>query len=328
MIVQLLIGDGGKLSLSDLPPAIQTELARELGEIRLVDRQTVYSVATEFAQELGSIGLSAPGGPDAAIEALAAHISPEIANQLRAELAKATDGDPWSMIEALAEPELLDLMTIQSVEVCAVTMSKLPVAKAADLLAKLPGERARRITYAMSRTQDIQPRTVRNIGQALVGDHCGSKITAFEKSPDARLGAILNSSPAETRESLLDDLDQQDAGFAATVRKNIFTFQDISTRVAALDIPQCIRGVDPEVLTTAIAAALSDGDKNAEAAEYMLANISQRMSTQVREDAQEMGKISDKEADTAMRGVSAAIRLLADEGTITLIVDDDEDDDS
>ena len=38
MIVQLLIGDGGKLKLSQLPEEMQVLLARELGAIRLVDR--------------------------------------------------------------------------------------------------------------------------------------------------------------------------------------------------------------------------------------------------------------------------------------------------
>ena len=323
MIVQLLIGDGGKLSLAGLPASIQAELAHELGEIRLVDRQTVHSVATEFAHELGSIGLSAPGGRDAALDALSEHISPDIAKQLRAELARAKNGDPWTMIEALDDPELLNLMMIQSTEVCAVTISKLPVAKAADVLSKLPGERARRITYAMSLTQDIKPAIVRSIGQALVADHCGNKITAFDKTPDARLGAILNSSPAATREALLDDLDQQDSVFAATVRQKIFTFENIPTRVAPLDIPSCIRGVEPDVLTTAIAAALADAGPNAEAAEFILANISQRMAGQMREDADEVGKVSEAEADAAMRAVSAEIRVLADAGTITLIMEQD-----
>lgn len=322
MIVQLLIGDGGKLSLADLPAPIQAQLAHELGEIRLVDRQTVHSVASEFARELGAIGLSAPGGRDAAIDALSAHISPEIAKQLRAELASAKNGDPWTMIEALEEPEILTLMTCQSIEVCAVAISKLPVSTAADVLAKLPGERARRITYAMSQTQEVKPAIVRSIGQALVADHCGNKITAFDKPPDARLGAILNSSPAATREALLDDLDQQDSIFAATVRQKIFTFENISSRVAPLDIPSCIRGVEPEMLTKAIAAALASTGPHAEAAEFILANISQRMASQMREDAAEIGTISETEAEAAMRAVSAEIRALADSGAITLISDE------
>lgn len=325
VIVQLLIGDGGSLALSELPPALQAQLARELGDIRVVDRTTVNLIASEFADQLGAIGLSAPGGYDAAIDALAQHISPEIANQLRADLAKATDGNPWTMIQALDQNELMRLMTIQSVEVSAVTLSKLPVDKAAELLSNLPGERARSITYEMSKTEDIPPAMVHRIGQALVGDHCGSKATAFDKTPDARLGAILNSSPAKTREALLAELENQDSKFAAHVRNNIFTFEDIETRVAALDVPQCIRGVDAEVLTTAIAAALGLGGKDAEAAEYLLANISKRMSEQVREEAEELGAVSEKDGDNAMRAVSSSILALADEGTITLITEENMD---
>lgn len=319
MIVQMLIGDGGKLPLNALPPEHQTKLAHELGEIRVVDRSTVHAVALEFMQELGAIGLSSPGGTDAAVEALADHISPEIAVKLRSELAAATDGDPWSMILSLDDGELLHLMQIQSVEICAVTLSKLPVAKAADILTQLPGSRARRITYAISETQDISPSVVRSIGQALVGDHCGARVTAFEKAPDARLGAILNSSPTQTRETLLRELDQQDAGFAASVRENIFTFKDIATRVAALDVPQCIRGVPAEDLTMAIAFAQTERGDTAEAAEFLLANISQRMSAQIREEADELGTVTDSDADAAMRAVSAEIMALADAGSITLL---------
>ena len=66
MIVQLLIGDGGKLKLSQLPEDMQALLARELGAIRLVDRETVHQVAAEFARDLGAVGLSSPGGADGA----------------------------------------------------------------------------------------------------------------------------------------------------------------------------------------------------------------------------------------------------------------------
>ena len=70
LIVQLMISDGGKLSLDQLPEHLQELLAHELGAIRLVDRDTVNAVAAEFADLLGAIGLSSPGGPAAALDVL------------------------------------------------------------------------------------------------------------------------------------------------------------------------------------------------------------------------------------------------------------------
>tara|TARA_B110000285_G_scaffold220490_1_gene272299 strand:- start:1658 stop:1948 length:291 start_codon:yes stop_codon:yes gene_type:complete len=54
VIVQLLIGDGGKLELSQLPEEMQMLLASELGAIRLIDCDTVHLVTAEFARDLSS----------------------------------------------------------------------------------------------------------------------------------------------------------------------------------------------------------------------------------------------------------------------------------
>lgn len=324
MIVQLLIGDGGKLKLSQLPEDLQRLLAREVAAIRLVDRQTVNEVAEEFAGLLGAIGLSSPGGADSAIEALSAHMSPDLAARMRAELGAAKNGDPWPMIVALPDEGILGIMQRESIEVCAVTISKLPVAKAAAVLEKLPGDRARRITYAISLTENIMPDVVKRIGAALVTEHCTKKTVAFEKAPIARVGAILNSSPAQMRDSVLEGLGDDDPVFADGVRKAIFTFKDIPARLVPTDIPAAIRGIDSGDLSLAIAAALSgDVELNA-AADFILANISQRMAAQIREDAAEKGELKGKAAEDAMRVLSSAIRELVDAGTITLRADAEE----
>ncbi len=326
MIVQLLIGDGGKLSLSQLPEEMQVLLARELGAIRLVDRETVHQVANEFARDLSAVGLSSPGGADGAIDALSEHLSPDLANRLRAELASAKNGDPWTMVLALPDDILLSVMTRESPEVSAVTLSKLTVMKAAMVLEKLPGDQARRITYAISQTEKIAPDAVRRIGAALVKEYCTKKAVAFDKAPVARVGAILNSSPALTRESVLEGLGTDDPVFADSVRKAIFTFKDIPSRLTPTDVPACIRGVDADVLSTAIAAALGGEPDFVATAEFILSNISQRMAGQIREDAAEKGTIKAKVAEDAMRALSSAIRELVDSGAITLVSDDEEED--
>ncbi|MCO4848317.1 MAG: flagellar motor switch protein FliG [Yoonia sp.] len=328
MIVQLLIGDGGKLELSKLPEEMQMLLARELGAIRLIDRDTVHEVAAEFTRDLVSVGLSSPGGVNGAIEALSDHLSPNLAGKLRAEMANAEGTDPWSVLLALPDEGLVGIMTTQSVEVGAVSLSKLPVARAAAVLEKLPGDLARRITYAVSQTEKIAPESVQRIGVALVKDHCHSVPVAFDKAPDARIGAILNSSPAQTRDSVLEGLGVDDPVFADSVRKSIFTFKDIPLRLIPTDVPACIRGIPPEVLATAVAGALAGDAELVATAEFILENISQRMAGQIREEADEQGPIKAKVAEEAMRDLSSAVRALADAGTITLITENEDEVDS
>jgi len=317
LIVQLMISDGGKLSLNQLPEHLQELLARELGAIRLIDRDTVNAVAAEFADLLEAIGLSSPGGPAAALDALSAHLSPELAGRLKAELGGPRDIDPWVQLSGLEAEELTPILLSESTEVAAVVLSKLPVAKAASILGEIPGDKARMITFAVSRTADIAPELVKRIGETLVGAYCTTKITAFEKAPTDRVGAILNSSPAAMRDEVLEGLDNTDEGFAKGVRKAIFTFADIPSRLVPTDIPACIRGVDPEELNVGIAAALgSEG--------FILANISQRMAEQIREEAVEKGKVKASVGEEAMNAITAAIRDLADSGAVNLIDPDAE----
>jgi flagellar motor switch protein FliG len=326
VIVQLLIGDGGKLELSQLPEDMQILLARELGAIKLVDRDTVHQIAQEFARDLGAVGLSSPGGANGAIEALSSHLSADLTARLRAERANAHGHDPWTSLLALPDDQFLTILTSQNAEISAVALSKLPVTRSALMLEKLSGDTARLIAYAVAQTEKIAPATVVKIGAALVKNHCKVAQIAFAKAPDARVGAILNSSPAVTRDAVLDALNEEDQAFADNVRKSIFTFKDIPDRLVPTDVPACIRGVAPEVLATAIAGALAGDEALNAAAEFILANISQRMSGQIREEADEQGPIKPKIVEEAMRDLSAAIRTLANKGAITMKTEEEDED--
>jgi len=191
----------------------------------------------------------------------------------------------------------------------------------------MPGDRARRITFAVSQTADISADAIRRIGSALVEEHCRSKLSAFDKTPVDRVGAILNSSPSNTREDVLEGLDTADEVFAKDVRKAIFTFADIPTRLSSADVPAIIRVVNPDVLTTAMAAALQDEGPIMAAAEFLLANISQRMAGQMREDAAERGKIKKALGEEAMNAVTTAIRAQVDAGEISFVDPDEAEED-
>lgn len=324
VIVQMLISGGGALSLSELPETLQELLTGELGALRLVDRDTVSAVAAEFTSELEKIGLSAPGTRDGAIAALADHLSPDLARKLRAQTQSVRRGDHWPLIIDLPADRIVDIMTSESTEICAVVLSKLPIAKAADVLVKTPGDRARRITFAMSQTGQIAPDAVRRIGAALAQEYGAPPPRAFEKAPVQRLGAILNSTATDTREDVLAGLGAADPDFASDVRRAIFTFKDIAPRVKPTDIPTCLRSVDNAVMSTAIAAALAGDAPLVASAEFILSSLSQRMAGQLRDDAAEMGRIKKSDAETAMSAVTTAIRELVETGMITLR-DPDED---
>ena len=322
IIVQFLLADGGSLPLAKLPDQMQAALAEQMALMRMVDRRTLAAVIEEFMAELDQVGLSFTGGIEAALAMMDGHISANAASRLRRIAASNDSSDPWERLTAMSVLTLLPVLEEESIEVGAVMLSKLPVAKAAELLGKLPGEKARRVAYAVSQTGNVDPDTVRLIGISLAGQLESQPLRAFNANPVERVGAILNFSAALTREDVLKGLDEADAGFAQQVRRAIFTFVHLPQRVLGRDVPKLIRIVDQSLLVTALAASTGASDLEA-AADFILSNMSQRMAQGLREEMVARGKVKEKDAEDAMNQIISAVRQLESAGELVLIQDDD-----
>ena len=316
IIVRLLLAVGDQVPLRDLPDHLQAALTEQIGRMRVVDRATLDAVVEEFLALLDSIGLSFPGGIDGALQMLDGQISATAAGRLKRLSGASSKADPWDRIAALESEKLLPVLAEESAEVGAVMLSKIAVSRAAELLGKLPGERARHIAYAMGQTGEIDPETVRRIGLSLAVQLESRPLRAFEAEPHERIGAILNVSPATTRDEVLSGLAEADQGLAERVRKSIFTFADIAERIEGRDISRVIRGVEQAALVNALAGARTEADTAS--AEFILANMSQRMAATLRDEMAERGKVREKDAEAAMTSIVSAVRKLVDAGELVL----------
>jgi flagellar motor switch protein FliG len=322
VIVRLMLAKGSPITLSSLPEHIQASLAEQMSKMRLIDRRTLDHVVAEFVTELEEVGLSFPGGIEGALSIMDGHISSTAASRLRRLAGASSKADPWDRIAALSIERLLPVLEEESVEVAAVMLSKLAVPKAAELLGKLEGERARRVAFAVSLTGNVDPETVRRIGLSLVTQLETLPARAFETGPVERVCAILNQAPQTIRDEVLAGLDLDDKAFAAQVRKAIFTFVHIPNRVGPRDVPKISKGLDQSTLVTALAAATGSQEMT-EVAEFFLANMSQRMAQALREEVAERGKVKAKDGEVAQSAVITIIRELEAANEIALIQDDE-----
>lgn len=320
IIVRLLISEGAELPLAGLTGNSQSNLVHQMAKLHHVDQPTVTAVVEEFLTLFDATGLSFPGALEDALSLMESHVSNETSSQIRKQAGLVAHADPWAMIDGLEIEELLPILERESNEIGAVILSKLKVAKAAELLGRIPGEQARRITYTVSLINDISPVVVNTIGQSIADQLEVSVEREFEGDAVERVGEILNFSPATTRDDVLAGLEQTDADFAERVRKAIFTFANIPERVGPLDVPKFTRDVDPEQLITALAGAKGE---NEVVVEFILSSMSKRMAETLREEMQERGTVKEKDAENAMTAVVIAIRELVDSGDISLIVEEE-----
>lgn len=322
IVVRVLLNSGADIPLEELPEDLQAKLTKQMGNMRVVDRDTLAHVVEEFTQEVERIGLSFPGGMAGALTALDGKISRQTADRLRKEAGVRQAGDPWKRIHAMDAEALLPVMENESIEVAAVLLSKLDVPKAAKLLGSIPGPRARQITYAVSQTSGVTPDAVDRIGLSLAAQLSILPTNAFDTGPVERVGAILNSSTSFTRDDMLEGLEETDQGFATAVRKAIFTFANIPARISSRDIPRVLRDIEQADLVLALAGATAAGVQVA--ADYILENMSKRMAEQLREEIQEAAKPKATDVEDAMGRIIAVIRQMEADGELIFVAEEED----
>ncbi|NNE80324.1 MAG: flagellar motor switch protein FliG [Silicimonas sp.] len=319
IVVRLLLAHGALPALSSLPESKQTELALQLARMAPVAQETVTSVANEFADEIERIGISFPTGLDGALGLLDGMISEGATSRLKQMAPGNFRRNPWEEIENAELDRLVGLLENESIEVAAVVLSKLNVTRAAEVLGKLPGEKSRRITYAISTTSAVSPAVVLRIGMSLAEQLDARPVTAFSEGPVKRVGAILNYAPSGLRDDVLTGLEDEDKAFADDVRAAIFTFANIAERIAPRDVPRVQRDLDQDDLTLIVAGA-EGGDKAS--ADFILANISKRMAENIRDDAKELANVAADDVEAAMIRVVGTIRELEAQGDIFFVANE------
>lgn len=318
VIVQMMLKAGVAMPLSTMPERLQSKLIETMGALRPVDPDTVNAIADEFAEALMRGGLGG-GGLASALDLVDGSVSPGLLQRLREQAGAPGSGNAWAQLVEREPTELVPIFERESVEVAAVVLSKLPVGKAAAVLGLLPGPHARRITYAVSQIGVVRPDAVDRIGAALARDLEAAQTGAAAEDPVERVGAILNSSRAATRNDVLAGLEETDAAFAEEVRRAIFTFANIPSRIDARDVPKIIRQVDQDILVKALASAREELEASVE---FILGAMSKRMAEALRGEMEELGDIDPIEGEDAMGAVVAAIRALEEDGEIYLIAED------
>lgn len=316
IIVRLLLAEGLDMPVNSLPQDSQTLLTQTLGSMRLVDRATMNAVVAEFVDILEQVGLSFPEGVEGALKLLDGKLADPAARQLRAMVQGSDGDDPWIAVELADDDDILGVIDRESMIVGAVLLSKLSTEKAARLLARLPSTRAQELALSIARTENIAPDAVARIGAALAAQLSERPERAFAVAPSKRVGDILNSSAASLRDAVLAGLESADQGFAQGVRKSIFTFQDIPSRIAPRDVPSIMRDAPEDAIKTIIATAdPADGA----ATTFLLENMSKRMAETLKEDAADLPPPSPKQHEDALAAITSAIRKQVDTGALTLL---------
>lgn len=316
VIVRLLLGQGVSPGVERLDQHHQTKLAHAISGLGMIDHRTLAEVVREFTDRIDSLALTFPDNLSETLALLEPHIGEDALASLRLSAERSEGQDPWARVARQPIERLAPLLESESAEVCAVLLSKLSVAKAASLLSELPEERGEVLAHTVALTETITPELVERIGVHIAQMLESVPAVAFKKPAAERVGAILNSTPQDAREKMLDGLTTRDAPFAKEVRRSVFSFNHIPMRVDPPDVPIIVRKADPKSITVAFAAGLTSAPLTVE---FLLENMSKRLAEQMRDEAEGLGTPKPEEGEIAMADLVRTIRDLEASGELTLL---------
>ena len=320
VIVRLLLSQGMSPAIDRLSPAHQERLTHAMATLGYINRETLASVVREFADSLDNMALTFPSALSDAVALLEPHLSAQAHEALNEKAALHDGTDPWVQLAAMEAETLRPILARESAEVCAILLSKIGVAKAAQLLSALPEDRAPAVAHAVSLTATISPGTIDTIGETLLTQIRATPRSAFKSSAVERVGAILNSANGATRDTVLDGIIARDALFGEEVRRAIFTFDHIPRRIDPKDVPKIIRETDSDTMVTALASGMETAPLSVE---FLLENMSKRMAEQLRDEAESRPSPRVEEGEAAQARIVASIRDLETAGELLLVPAED-----
>jgi len=322
IIVKLLLGGGTSLEDLDLDADAIWKITQSMAGLGVVGKDIVDGVTAEFILEMERMGLVFERDIDGSLRAMESQIQPDTLEKVKNRQSGSAEQNAWNAISKTDADVLALRLAAENARVAAVILSKLSAAKSAEIIGQIDQEVAKNILAAITKTTDVQPEIVSQIGIALADslqEKGGSG--AFADSAAERIGAILNVSQSDFRDEMLGSFEQKDPLAAGQIRKLMFTFEDIPLRIVGRDISKVLRGVDDETLVTALSGAATTAP---EVKAFILTNISSRLAEQIEESIQERGTVKPKDADLAMTQLVIAIKALEKSGEITLIDPEEE----
>lgn len=200
----------------------------------------------------------------------------------------------------------------------ALTLAHVDAAMAAEVLSRFPDDMARDVLYRYARLDAVQPTALRELSRTLgeqLSGHAGEQQLSGIGGT-RRTAEILNNLESSVSEKLLEGVATRDEETAEAIRESMFTFNDLMN-LDSLSLQTLLRDVSNEQLAMALKVAAP------EVRDKLLAHLSERAATSVREDLEGGPPIRRADAESAQKEILQIARRLDSEGRITIAGDEE-----
>ena len=314
VIIGVLGADAAGPELEQLDENSLRNFTHAMSCLKRIDATQVLATIAEFLSELQQDGDAIEGGLANVKGLLKQHIADEVLARLIDEAESPSANNVWQKLAKVDDDALADFLSREHPQSAAVVVSKFRPDHAARILNRLEPDLARDVVIGLARAATLDRHIIDAIGETMRTDFLAAHANVGKRSsPADRIGAIMNYTSPSIRDHILGRIEADQPEFAEEIRRKMFTVEDIPTRVPNRAIAAVVRSLEQEVLLKALFVTK---DKAPEVVEFILTNISTRMSAQLREELGKITTVRRKDGEQAQAELIRVIRDLVASGEI------------
>lgn len=301
--------------LKTFPEATLLNFAKAVSELGPVQPETLSLVVIEFLTAMGE-ETDIRGGVNQVRKFLEQFMDDEDVDLIIKEIVGQSQRPLWERFSEAPTEMTSHYLALEHPQTIAFIMTKLRSDRAAAIMEKLDRELAQSVVLRMARPPSIEAGAIKQMEAAIETDFLsaiGRQSGAIK--PAELIANLMNNVSSASREEFIQNLEETDPVLAQDVIRTMFTFADIVARVPGMDIAKVVKEVEEERLLIALRFAK---DTENPTYDFVMANLSKRLSERLAEDIDAMEAVKDSEGEAAQMEVVNLIQAKAKMGEIKL----------
>ncbi|MFA6596749.1 MAG: flagellar motor switch protein FliG [Ignavibacteriaceae bacterium] len=287
-------------------------ISTEISKVKNIPSQVVEMVMEEYYNMVVAREYVLEGGIEFAKAVLEKSFGVHKALEIMEKVKNLTTLRGFDVLKKADSSQLVNFLSKEHPQTIALILAHLNPEHTAKALQELPDALRHDVVFRIATLGKISPQTLKQIEKTvdeMAGFSMGQSLSKIGGTKN--LASVLNRTTVSLSKDIMQKLEEKDPDVALEVKRLMFLFDDI-VNIQDKDIQKILRVVDRKDLALSL-KIVDEKLKN----KFFL-NMSERASDLLKEELQYMGMVKLKEVETAQARIIDAVKLLEEEGEISL----------
>lgn len=295
-----------------LSPKEVQKLGETIARMRGVSREKVDFVINRFTDDAAAQSLLVNDASDYVRSVLRRALGEDKASLLIDRILQGGDVSGIESLKWMDPLSVAELLRGEHPQIVAAILVHLEYEQSAAVLMQLPERFRSEVLLRVATLEGIQPTALKDLNEVLFKVLAGGdKVRKTSLGGVKTAAEIINQLGGNADVAVLDTIRNYDVDLAQKIMDKMFVFDDL----VKLD-DRSLQLVMREVASETLIVALKGGSM--EVRDKILANMSMRAASALREDLDARGPMRLSEVEAQQKEILKVVRRLADENQITL----------